>query len=52
MNIIKILLIIFGVGILNYGIITKTDGIGRFAIILFGSLFSLIACFLPTNRKK
>ena len=52
MNIIKIFLILFGVGILDYGIITEIDGIGRFAIILFGSLFSIIACFLPINRKK
>ena len=52
MKIIKIFLILFGVGILDYGVITEIDGIGRFAMILFGSLFSIIACFLPINRKK
>ena len=46
-NIIKIFLMIFGIGILDFGIITEIDGIGRFAIILFGTLFSVIACIIP-----
>ena len=51
-NILKIILIILGVGILDYGIITEIDGIGRFAIILFGTLFSVVACFLPFSQEN
>ena len=43
-NILKIILMILGIGILDYGIITEIDGIGRFAIILFGTLFSVVSC--------
>ena len=50
-NILKIMLMILGIGILNYGIITEIDGIGRFAIILFGTLFSVIACLLSFDKK-
>ena len=32
--------------ILDYGIITEIDGIGRFAIILFGTLFSVVSCLV------
>ena len=46
-NIIKIFLMILGIGILDFGIITEIDGIGRFAIILFGTFFSAIACIIP-----
>lgn len=51
-NILKIILIILGVGILDYGIITEIDGIGRFAIILFGTLFSVGACLLPFIQEN
>lgn len=33
---------ILGIGILDYEIITEIDGIGRFAIILFGTLLLLL----------
>ncbi len=54
-NIFKIALMLFGIGILDYGIITEIDGIGRFAILLFGTLFTVIACILPfknNNKEK
>lgn len=50
-NIIKILFMILGIGILDYGIITEIDGIGRFAMILSGTLFSIIACFIPFSKR-
>ena len=49
-NIIKILLVLLGNGILVYGIVTEIDGIGRFAMIMFGVLSSLIGSFI--NFKK
>ena len=49
-NIFKIALMILGIGILDYGIITEIDGIGRFAMILFGT-FSIIACLMSFNKK-
>ena len=42
---------LFGIGILDYGIITEIDGIGRFAMILFGTLFSAIACLISFDKK-
>lgn len=50
-NILKIIMMILGIGILDYGIITEIDGIGKFAIILFGTLFSIIACFISFDNK-
>ncbi len=50
-NIFKIVLMLFGIGILDYGIITEIDGIGRFAMILFGTLFSVIACLISFDKK-
>lgn len=49
-NIVKIFLMILGIGILDFGIITEIDGIGRFAMILFGTLFSVIACIIPFKK--
>lgn len=51
-NIFKIVLMILGIGILDYGIITEIDGIGRFAMILFGTLFSIIACLISFDKKE
>lgn len=51
-NILKIVLMILGVGILDYGIITEIDGIGRFAMILSGTIFSIIACLLSFNKEN
>ncbi len=50
-NIIKIVMMILGIGILDYGIITEIDGIGRFAMILFGTVISVIACMLSFDKK-
>lgn len=50
-NILKIFLMILGIGILDYGIMTEIDGIGRFAIILSGTVFSVIACLLSFSKK-
>ncbi len=50
-NVFKVVLMILGIGILDYGIITEIDGIGRFAMILFGTLFSIIACLMSFNKK-
>lgn len=51
-NILKISLMLLGVIILDYGIITEIDGIGRFAIILFGTVFSVISCLMSFDKKK
>ena len=51
-NILKIILMFLGIGILDYGIITGIDGIGKFAMILFGTLFSVIACLISFDRKE
>ena len=51
-NILKIVLMILGIGILDYGIITEIDGIGRFAIILFGTAFTIIASLISFNKKN
>ena len=50
-NVFKVVLMILGIEILDYGIITEIDGIGRFAMILFGTLFSIIACLMSFNKK-
>ena len=50
-NIFKVVMMILGIGILDWGIITEIDGIGRFAIILFGTVFSAIACLIPFKKK-
>ena len=50
-NIIKIIMMILGIGTLDYGIITEIDGIGRFAMILFGTVISVIACLLSFDKK-
>lgn len=51
-NIIKIGLMILGNGILVAGIIESIDGVGRFAMILFGVLFSIIGGCLSFNKKE
>lgn len=51
-NILKIVILILGIGILDYGIITEIDGIGRFAILLFGSICSGVACIIPFEKKN
>ena len=51
-NVFKVVLMILGIGILDYGIVTEIDGIGRFAMILFGTLFSIIACLMSFNKKN
>lgn len=50
-NIIMKVIVLEKNTILDYGIITEIDGIGRFAIILFGTLFS-VASFLVSFDKK
>ena len=52
-NIIKIIMMILGNGILVAGIISEIDGIGRFAMILFGVLFSIVGSIISfTNKEK
>ena len=51
-NIFKIGLTLFGVGILVAAVITEMDGIGRFAMLLFGVLFSLIGSFMSFSKKN
>lgn len=50
-NIIKIFMMILGNGILVAGIINEIDGIGRFAMILFGVLFSIIGSCMSFKKK-
>lgn len=42
---------ILGIGILDYGIITEIDGIGRFAMILFGTIFTIIGSIISVDKK-
>ena len=51
-NIIKIIMMILGNGILIEGIIIGIDGIGRFAMILFGLTFSIIGSIIPLEKMK
>lgn len=51
-NIIKIILMILGIGILDYGIITEIDGIGRFAMLLFGTIFAVIASLMSFKERN
>lgn len=51
-NIMKVILMILGNGILVTGIITEIDGIGRFAMILFGVVFSVIGSCMSFEKKK
>lgn len=51
-NIIKMCMIFWGNGILVAGIISEIDGIGRFAMILFGVLFSVIGGCMSFNKKR
>ncbi len=51
-NIIKIILLVLGVIILDMGIITEIDGIGRFAMILFGTVFSIVGGLLSFQKNK
>ena len=51
-NLIKVILTILGSVILVAGIINEIDGIGRFAMILFGVLFSIIGSFIPFEKKE
>ena len=50
-NLIKIALVILGNGILVDAIISEMDGVGRFAMILFGVLFSVAGAFIPYKKK-
>lgn len=50
-NVVKIFMTLFGNGILVAGIINEIDGIGRFAMIFFGLLFSIIGSFMSFKKK-
>lgn len=50
-NILKISMMILGNGILVVGIISEIDGIGRFAMILFGALFSIVGGCISFKKK-
>lgn len=50
-NILKIVLMILWIVILDYGIITEIDGIGRFAMILFGTIFTIIGSVISVDKK-
>lgn len=49
-NIIKIIFTLLGIGILVSGIITEIDGIGRFAMILFGTIFSIVGSLIEFKK--
>ena len=51
-NIIKLGLMILGNVILVAGIIDGIDGIGRFAMILFGVLFNMLGGFMGFDKKN
>lgn len=51
-NSIKILFTLLGCSILVFGIITEVDGIGRFAIVVFGVAFSLSGSFMGWKNKE
>ena len=48
---IKLIMMVLGIGILDWGIISEIDGIGRFAMILFGTIFSIIGCVISPYKK-
>ena len=50
-NIFKIVLMILGIGILDYGIIIETDWIGRFSMILFGTIFTIIGSIISFDKE-
>lgn len=50
-NFLKIIMMILGIGILVDGIITEIDGIGRFAMIVFGVTFSVIGSVISFEKK-
>ena len=51
-KIIKIIMMILGIGILDWGIITEIDGIGRFAMLLFGTIFTIIGSVIVPEKGK
>lgn len=51
-NVTKIIMTLLGISIFIDGIVTEIDGIGRFAMILFGTLFSIIGSFIQFDSKK
>lgn len=48
---IKVVMMILGIGILDWDIITEIDGIGRFFMLLFGTIFSIIGCVISPYKK-
>lgn len=45
-KILKTLFTLLGIAIFVFCIVTEVDGVGRFANILFGVLFTLIGSFI------
>lgn len=50
-NMIKLILTFLGIIIFIFCIIEQIDGIGRFACILFGTVFSILGSFICQKRK-
>lgn len=51
-KIIKLLFSIIGIAIFVFAITDEIEGVGRFACILFGTLFSLIGSFMKIDDKN
>lgn len=49
-NIIKLILTLIGLSSLIFCITGEIDGVGRFALILFGTVFVLIGSFKKDNK--
>ena len=49
-TIIKLILTLIGLSSLIYCITGEVDGVGRFALILFGTVFVLIGAFKKSDK--
>lgn len=49
-TIIKLMLTLIGLSSLIYCITGEIDGVGRFALILFGTIFVLLGTFKKNNK--
>lgn len=50
-TILKWLFCIIGIGIFVFTIVEEIDGIGRFACILFGVIFTFLGTYMSSSRK-
>lgn len=49
-KLVKSIMTLLGITIFIYAIIISIDGIGRFAMILFGTIFTVIGSIMPIKK--